>query len=227
MPRRTGSPRRLTGPLDPARVSATSLSNFFLRLTLSVMCPATPSSNPYLPKIRKAAANRPLRYARSLYGSSNLGGLGSEGIFTLASTSGISASRGTSAEGLVDSWLGVSIAEGGAMVMQYVDGLPSRKRQKGVQWKNRDREIHRGSKGKGTVACLTISQRRKSQRAISVQRLPRFLVIYLSLPLLHPRSQQPREQDLMPATCVWLHALYPTIFIPIQFVSWQGVEKDD
>lgn len=41
-----------------------------------VMWPATPSSNPNFPKIRKAAARRPLRYFRSSYLSLNCGGLG-------------------------------------------------------------------------------------------------------------------------------------------------------
>lgn len=44
----------------------------------SVMWPATPSSKPNFPKIRKAAASLPLRYSRSLYLSSNTGGLGNE-----------------------------------------------------------------------------------------------------------------------------------------------------
>lgn len=39
------------------------------------MCPATPSSKPYLPKMRKAAARRPLRYSRSSCLSVKVGGL--------------------------------------------------------------------------------------------------------------------------------------------------------
>ena len=40
------------------------------------MWPATPSSKPYLPKMRKAAARRPLRYSRSSCLSVKVGGLG-------------------------------------------------------------------------------------------------------------------------------------------------------
>lgn len=41
--------------------------------TLTVMCPATPSSNPNLAKIRNARTWRHFKYARFLYGSSNVG----------------------------------------------------------------------------------------------------------------------------------------------------------
>ena len=45
-----------------------------------VMWPATPSSKPYLPKIRKAAARRPFWYSRSSCLSVKVGGLGGEGV---------------------------------------------------------------------------------------------------------------------------------------------------
>lgn len=80
--------------------------------TRRVIWPATPSSKPYFPKIRKAAASLPFKNARSLYGSSNFGGPGNLGIFTLASASEMPGSRGAMSEGLVDEPL-VSIADGG------------------------------------------------------------------------------------------------------------------
>lgn len=46
--------------------------------TRTVICPATPSSKPYLPKILKAAASLSFRYLRSAWGSSKVGGLGIE-----------------------------------------------------------------------------------------------------------------------------------------------------
>lgn len=65
-----------------------------------MICPATPSSKPYLPKILKAAASRPLRYSRSSYLSSNVGGPGNLGIWTLALVSLRPGSWGAMVEGL-------------------------------------------------------------------------------------------------------------------------------
>lgn len=86
----------------------------------SVICPATPSSNPYFPKIRKAAASRPLRYARSLYLSSNFGGPVKAGIFTLGSALGFVA-LGVGLEGVVaEPFASVAIADGGDMIGIFV-----------------------------------------------------------------------------------------------------------
>jgi len=84
-----------------------------MKHTRNVMCPATPSSNPYLPKILNAAASLPFRYARSLYGSSNLGGPGNAGIFTLAEALSRPGSCGAMFDGLVESSLAGVVAEGG------------------------------------------------------------------------------------------------------------------
>lgn len=98
----------------------------------SVMWPATPSSKPYLPKILNAAPQRqlaiiispvhlpaslPLRYARSLYGSSNFGRSGKLGILTLASPSLRPGSRGARVEGFGSPLCCGSIAEGGDMIL--------------------------------------------------------------------------------------------------------------
>lgn len=81
----------------------------------SVMWPATPSSKPYLPKIRKAAASLPLRYSRSLYLSSKTGGLGKEyGESTWAS---LEADEASEARREVVCAVSVSVAVGGAMVV--------------------------------------------------------------------------------------------------------------
>lgn len=77
-------------------------------LTRRVMCPATPSSKPYFPKIRNAAASLPFKYARSLYGSSNFGGPANAGILTLGSAG---ASRPVGGALVADSL--ESIATGG------------------------------------------------------------------------------------------------------------------
>ena len=80
------------------------------------MWPATPSSKPYLPKIRNAAARRPLRYSRSSYLSVNLGGPGNWGICTLAWASVRPGLRGSLVEGV--SSLGW-VADGGAIVAAF------------------------------------------------------------------------------------------------------------
>lgn len=49
-------------------------------LTLRVICPATPSSNPSFAKIRNANASRPFRYVRSSYLSVKVGGRGNGGM---------------------------------------------------------------------------------------------------------------------------------------------------
>lgn len=81
------------------------------------MCPATPSSKPYFPNMRKAAASRPLRYSRSSYLSVNVGGPGNFAICPLAWDSLKPGSRGALVEGrepLV--LLSVIVADGGAMM---------------------------------------------------------------------------------------------------------------
>jgi hypothetical protein len=65
--------------------------------------------------MRKAAARRPFRYARSLYGSSNLGGPGNCGIFTLEEASDNPGSWGAMLDGLVVDPF-VSVADGGDML---------------------------------------------------------------------------------------------------------------
>lgn len=75
----------------------------------SVIWPATPSSKPYFPKIRKAAANLPFRYCRSLYLSLKTGGRGKGGI-TCALTC-------TAAE--LELAVSVPVADGGGMVFSW------------------------------------------------------------------------------------------------------------
>lgn len=78
---------RVNGVLHKIRLVALCMQirdNGPNRPTLIVMCPATPSSKPSLPKILNAAANLPFRYSLSSYGSWNLGGPGNFGICTLA-----------------------------------------------------------------------------------------------------------------------------------------------
>lgn len=95
-------------------------------ITLSVIWPATPSSKPYLPKMRKAAASRPFRYSRSLYLSSNLGGLGNDKAPSLASTSETPTSCGTAVLSFVPVAASVAVvvvvADGGDMLRKYYVG---------------------------------------------------------------------------------------------------------
>src|ERR1700761_9024095 len=84
----------------------------------SVMCPATPSSKPYLPKMRNASARRPLRYSRSSYLSVKRGGEGNFCICASAPRCDNLGSLGAASSSGNRTLLSVSVyvAVGGAMV---------------------------------------------------------------------------------------------------------------
>ncbi len=85
----------------------------------TVICPATPSSKPYFPNMRKAAASRPLRYSRSSYLSVKVGGPGIFAICPLAWDLLKPGSRGASVEGYEPLALfSMLVADGGAMMMR-------------------------------------------------------------------------------------------------------------
>lgn len=83
-----GSPRSSRALLGPSRGSQQKTLRVVIHLlTLRVICPATPSSNPYLAKIRKARASLPLRYSRASNGLLKVGTptLEASGILTVGS----------------------------------------------------------------------------------------------------------------------------------------------
>jgi hypothetical protein len=115
MRRQRDSPKSVLDLRGPERMSVLILKRVDGKLTRKVICPATPSSNPYFPNMRKAAASRPLRYARSLYGSSNFGGLGKLSVSILPRFSSRPGSSGAVVFGLLSSPFWGSIADGGDM----------------------------------------------------------------------------------------------------------------